>query len=158
MNLDHPDFQILFDSLLYMAKHLLNEQNAFLPIGAIVTQDGKPAHVGASPKEEQPGAQIALQLLESGLRNMAAKGTCRAAGVALDVRLKSGDWKDAIWMTLEETGGKSQGVIVPYAKSWMGGFKFGDPSAGPENRRIAYCVDTLRRNAGAAIFALPPRQ
>jgi hypothetical protein len=136
MNLEHPDFQILFDTLLKMAKSLLKTQGAFLPIGAIVTQDGNPAHVAASPKEEQPGAHIAVQLLESGLREMAAKGTCRAAGVALDTRLKSGDWKDAIWMTLEETGGKTQRVIVPYAKSWMGSFKFADPSPGPENRRI----------------------
>ena len=136
MNLDHPDFQILFETLLRMAKHLLKEQNAFLPIGAIVTQDGKPAHVGASPSDEQPGARITLELLESGLRNMAAKGTCRAAGVALDARLKSGDWKDAICMTLEETGGKSQGVIVPYAKSWTRGFRFGEPFARPENPRI----------------------
>jgi hypothetical protein len=63
MNLEHPDFQILFDTLLKMAKSLLKTQGAFLPIGAIVTQDGNPAHVAASPKEEQPGAHIAVQLL-----------------------------------------------------------------------------------------------
>ena len=119
-----------------MAKKLLENQGTFLPIGRIVTPNGKIGFVIANTKEEQPGAHKALQLLESGLRDMAAKGTCRAAGVALDTRLNSADWKDAIWMTLEETGGKSQSLIVPYAKSWMGGFKFGDLSAGPENRRI----------------------
>jgi hypothetical protein len=36
---------------------------------------------------------------------MAAEGTCHPAGVALDTRLKSEDWKGAICMTLEETGG-----------------------------------------------------
>jgi hypothetical protein len=39
-------------------------------------------------------------------------------------------------MTLEETGGKSQGLIVPYAKSAMGAFTFGDPTAALDNRRI----------------------
>jgi hypothetical protein len=136
MKLENPDFQLLFDSLLSMAKLLLEKQGAFLPIGRIVSSDGKIGYVIANTKEEQPGAHITLQLLESGLRDMAAKGTCRSAGVALDTRLNIADWKDAIWMTLEETGGKSQSLIVPYAKSWMGGFKFGDPSAGPENRRI----------------------
>ncbi|HSY63266.1 MAG TPA: hypothetical protein VK829_01640 [Terriglobales bacterium] len=136
MKLENPDFQLLYDSLFAMAKKLLQTQGAFLPIGRIVSPDGKIAYVIANTKEEQPGAHIALQLLESGLRDMAAKGTCRAAGIALDTRLKSGDWKDAIWMTLEETAGKSQSLIVPYAKSWMGGFKFADPSPGPENHRI----------------------
>jgi|HubBroStandDraft_6_1064221.scaffolds.fasta_scaffold164039_2 hypothetical protein len=141
MNLEHPDFQILFDTLLKMAKSLLKAQGAFLPIGAIVTQDGKPAHVGASPREEQPGAHITLQLLESGLRDMAAKGTCRAVGMAIDTRLKAAPrkedvGKDAVWMILEEKGGKSQGVIVPYAKSWLGGFTFGGPYTQPERARI----------------------
>jgi hypothetical protein len=136
MTLDHPDFQILFDSLLRMSQSLLKSQGAFLPIGAMVTQDGKPAHVGAAPKEEQPGAQITLQLLESGLRNFAAKGTCRAAGMAIDTRLNNNDWKDAIWMRMAEAGGKSQGVFVPYAKSWVGGFKFGHPFTAPDQLGI----------------------
>jgi hypothetical protein len=92
--------------------------------------------VGAETEEERPGMHVTLQILESGLKEMAAEGTCRAAGVALDTRLKSGDWKDAIWMTLEETGGKSQGLIVPYAKSVIGAFTFGDPTAALDHPRI----------------------
>ena len=140
MNLEHPDFQILFDALLCMAKRLLSTQGEFLPIGAIVTQDGELRHVGAKTDEEFPGTHAILQILESGLKEMAAEGTCRAAGVALDSRLKSGDWKDAIWMTLEETGGKSQGVIVPYAKSAIDAFTFGDATAALGNPRI-FVVD-----------------
>jgi hypothetical protein len=136
MNLEHPDFQILFDALFYMAKYLLRAQGELLPIGAIVTQDGEVRHVGAKTEEEFPGAHISLQVLESGLKEIAAEGTCRAAGVALDPRLRSGNWKDAIWMTLEETGGKSQGLIVPYAKSAIDGFTFGDPTAALDNPRI----------------------
>ena len=136
MKLERPDFQILFDGLLYMAKHLLRTQGEFLPIGAIVTQAGELGYVGAKTEQERPGAQAALQVLESGLKEMAAEGTCRAAGVALDTRLKSGDWKDAIWMTLEETSGKSQGVIVPYAKSSTGAFTFVDPATALDNPRI----------------------
>jgi hypothetical protein len=136
MKLEQPDFQILFDGLLYMAKHLLKTQGEFLPIGAIVTQAGELGHVGAKTEEERPGAHAILQVLESGLKEMAAEGTCRAAGVALDTRLKSGDWKDAIWMTLEDASGKSQGVIVPYAKSSMGAFTFGDPSPALDYPRI----------------------
>jgi len=138
MNLEHPDFQILFDGLLYMAKHLLRTQGEFLPIGAIVTQDGELRHVGAKTDEEFPGTHVTLQILESGLKEMAAEGTCRAAGMALDSRLKSGDWKDAIWMTLEETSGKSQGLIVPYAKSTIDGFIFSDPTAALDNPRIFF--------------------
>jgi len=122
MNLEHPDFQILFDALLFMAKHLLETQGEFLPIGAIVTQEGELAHVGAKTEEERPGTHVTLQILESGLKEMAAEGTCRAAGIALDTRLKSGDWKDAIWMTLEEPGGKSQGFDCALRK--IGDWRF----------------------------------
>jgi hypothetical protein len=80
MNLEHPDFQVLFDALLYMAKHLLRIRGVFLPIGAIVIQDGELRHVGAKTEEEFPGTHVALQVLESGLKEMAAEGTCRAAG------------------------------------------------------------------------------
>ena len=51
--------------------------------------------------------------------------------MALDTRLKVAPrkefiGKDAIWLILEEKGGKAQGVYVPYAKSWLGGFTYSD--------------------------------
>jgi hypothetical protein len=144
VNLEHPDFQILFDALLYMAKHLLKTQDEFLPIGAIVTPEGELRHVGAKTEEEFPGTHVALHVLEFGLKEMAAEGACRAVGVALDSRLKSGDSKDAVWITLEEIGGKSQGLIVPYAKSAIGDVAFGDATAMLGNPRI-FVVDKATR-------------
>jgi hypothetical protein len=41
-------------------------------------------------------------------------------------------------MTLEDAGGKSQGLIVPYAKSAMDAFTFGDPTAALDNPRIFF--------------------
>jgi hypothetical protein len=107
MNLAHPDFQLLFDWLVKMSKDLLKKQGEFLPHGAVVTPEGRLGVVGAQTKEEQPGAHKTLQILEDGLRRMAAKGTCRAAGIAIDIRLKAAPreeyiGKDAIWVILEE--------------------------------------------------------
>jgi hypothetical protein len=73
MNLAHPDFQLLFDWLVKMSKDLLKKQGEFLPHGAVVTPEGRLGVVGAQTKEEQPGAHKTLQILEDGLRRMAAK-------------------------------------------------------------------------------------
>lgn len=124
-----------------MCKKLLDKQGAFLPVGAFVSPQGKLAFLAASPKEEQPGAQKVLQLLESGFRGMAAKGALRAAGIAFDTHLKVAPrkedvGKDAIWMILEEKTGKAQGVVVPYAKSWLGGYTYSKPFVQSEKPRI----------------------
>ena len=107
-----------------------------------VPRDGAlhPLGVGAKTEEEFPGTHVALHVLEFGLKEMAAEGACRAVGVALDSRLKSGDSKDAVWITLEEIGGKSQGLIVPYAKSAIGDVTFGDATAMLGSPRI-FVVD-----------------
>jgi hypothetical protein len=141
MDLEHPDFYLLFDWLTKMSKELLNRQGEFLPHGAIVSPEGKLGGVGADTKEAQPGAQKVLQVLEGGLRGFAEKGKCRAAGMAIDTRLKAAPrkefiGKDAIWMILEEKGGKAQSVYVPYAKSWLGGFTYSDAFVQPEKSRI----------------------
>jgi hypothetical protein len=131
MDLEYPDFYLLFDWLTKMSKELLKKQGEFLPHGAIITPEGKVGVIGADTKEEQPGAQKVLQVLESGLRGLAEQGKCRAAGMAIDTRLKVAPrkefiGKDAIWLILEEKGGKAQSVYVPYAKSWLGGFTYSD--------------------------------
>ncbi len=140
MNLEHTDFGPLFISLVRFSKTMLEQQGAFLPHGAIVSPDGKVGLVGAQPKEQQPGAQVTLQLLEGGLRGMAAKGICRAAGIAMDTRIKVAPrqedvGRDAIWVILEERGGASQAAIVPYWKS-PGGFTYGEAFTQPEKPRI----------------------
>jgi hypothetical protein len=141
MDFYHPDFLLLFDWLAKMSKELIKKQGAFLPHGAIVSPEGKLAGVGASTKEAQPGAQQVLQLLEGGIRGMAAQGKCRGAGIALDTRLKAAPQKeyigkDAIWVFLEERGGQAQSVYVPYAKSWTGEFTYSDPFAQPDKPRF----------------------
>jgi len=117
----------LFNWLFKLAKQLLEKQGEFLPIGAIVPPEGQVSHAIAYTKEEQPGAHKSLELLEGGLRLMATTGKCRAAGMAIDTRLKlaprSEDiGKDAIWIILEEKSGQSQSVVVPYARSLQGEF------------------------------------
>jgi hypothetical protein len=146
MNLECTDFQLLFDWLLKLAKQLLEKQGPFLPIGAIVLPEGKLGHVAAHPEGEQPGAHKALELREGGLRIMAAKGKCRAAGMAIDTRLKAAPrkqdvGKDAIWIILEQKSGDSQGVIVPYAKSLQGRFSYFSAFTQPERPRIFLTVN-----------------
>jgi hypothetical protein len=50
--------------LFKLAKQLLENQGEFLPIGTIVTPEGKVADVIADTTQEQPGARQARQDLE----------------------------------------------------------------------------------------------
>jgi hypothetical protein len=85
---------------------------------------------------------------------MAAKGKCRAAGMAIDTRLKAAPrkqdvGKDAIWIILEQKSGDSQGVIVPYAKSLQGRFSYFSAFTQPERPRIFLTVNWLNGSGSA---------
>ena len=141
MKLDHPDFQLLLDELVGITKKILAKQGGFLPHGAIVSIDGKVGLVGALTKEEQPGSQKVLQVLEPALRDMAAKHKCRAIGMAIDIRLKAAPrkedvGKDAIWVFLELKDGTAVSVFIPYRKSWLGGFTYGEGFKMPAKPRF----------------------
>jgi hypothetical protein len=131
MKLDHPDLIPLLDALIGVTKRMLDKQGGFLPHAAIVTTEGKIGLVGAKTKEQQPGAQKALQLLESGLRSMANEGKCKAIGLAIDIRLKQAprkedEGKDAIWVFLEHKDGTVANVYMPYTKGLLVGYTYGE--------------------------------
>jgi hypothetical protein len=141
MNLQHPDLKLLNDELIRVTKRLLEEMEEFLPHAAIITPEGNVGLVGSRTHDEQPGAQRTLKLLENGLRQMAAQNKCRAAGIAIDIRLKNPRraediGKDAIWTILEQRGGLSVSVYIPYWKSSPGQFTFGEPFSEPGAPRI----------------------
>jgi hypothetical protein len=141
MKWPHPDLELLHHELIRVTKQFLDEMGEYLPHGAIVTPEGNVGLVGSRTPEDQPGAQKTLKLLEAGLRQMAAQNKCRAAGIAIDIRLKNPPrvedvGKDAIWTILEQRGGLSVSVYIPYWKSSSGQFTFGEPFSEPGAPRI----------------------
>jgi hypothetical protein len=131
MKLNHPELIPLLDDLIRVTKVILDKQGVFLPHAAIVTPAGEIAWVGAKMKEQQPGAQKVLQLLESGLRSMASEGKCKAIGTAVDIRLKQApckedEGKDAIWVFLEHKDSMAANVYMPYTKGLLGSYTYGE--------------------------------
>ena len=126
--LAHPDLDELLKALLEMAEMLLEDQGAFLPIGAVMMPDREIRHVGAQIEgEEYPGAQPLLDLLEKTFQKEAQEGKLLAAGIAYDVltvppgkQLK----QDAICCGLEHWLGEAVDVFKPYVKTEQGKFQF----------------------------------
>lgn len=124
----HPDLNELLNSLLGMAEMLLAKQGAFLPIGAIMSSNGKIRHVGAQIEgEEYPGAQQLLEVLTKTFQKEAAEGKLRAAGIAYDVlTVPPGRERkqDAICCNLEHCLGEAVDVFKTYTKTEEGNFQF----------------------------------
>jgi len=124
----HADLNELLNPLLRMAEHLLVEQGAFLPIGAIMFSDGEIRHVGAQIEgEEYPRAQALIELLTETFQKQAKEGKLRAAGIAYDaltVPPGKAQKQDAICCGLEHFSGESVDVFEPYSKTEEGDFQF----------------------------------
>ena len=67
------------------------------------------------------------------MRDLAATGGIKAAGICSDVRIRSEDGKtsDAIAVSLEHRAGDSVAVLMPYSKGRFTGLRFGGLTAGP---------------------------
>lgn len=124
----HSDLNKLLNAILKMAEVLLAEQEAFLPIGAIMLSDGEIRHVGAQIEgEEYPGAQPLIELLTESFRKEAAAGRLRAAAMAYDVLTVppgKSQKQDAICCSLEHCLGEAVDVFKPYVKAGDGTFQF----------------------------------
>ena len=136
----HPDLNELVTTLLKMAQMLLEEQGAFLPIGAIMLPNGEIRHVGAQIEgEEYPGAQPLLELLTTTFQRQASEGKLRAAGIAYDVlTIPPGQQRkqDAICCSLEHYLGEAVDVFKPYIKTEEGQFEFGEIFANSRPQRL----------------------
>jgi hypothetical protein len=58
------DFDDVMDALTDVAAHLIEGQSGFLPFGAVKTEDGGVARVGAHSGPETPAPVELLQFLE----------------------------------------------------------------------------------------------
>jgi hypothetical protein len=120
----HPDLNELLNALLNMAEALLQKQEAFLPIGAVMLSDGEIRHVAAQIEgEEYPGAQPLIKLLTETFQKEAAGGRIRAAGIGYDVlTIPPGKHQkqDAICCSLEHCLGEAVDVFRPYVRGQDG--------------------------------------
>jgi hypothetical protein len=125
----HADLDLLFDHLIKLAQKLLQDQGAFLPLGAVVESDGQVRYVGAMNDQEYPGAQPLLAILATEFRAMAVSGAIRASGICFDVLVApnpDAPKRDAIQCRLEHSNGEAVDVFMPYSKDLSGSIRYDD--------------------------------
>jgi hypothetical protein len=79
--------------------------------------------------DEHPASKDVIDSLYEDLARSAASGEIRAAAICADVRItppESGDQPDAIRTSIEHADGDPVEMFMPYAKTRMRAFQFGD--------------------------------
>lgn len=109
---------MLVNSMLPVAERMLKKYGEFYPYGVFMGPDGSITHVGAADLDtDRPKSGDLIFILKNLVREMAAKGECKAAGVAFDVLVSlptSGGKVDAIQLNIEHADGYSAEVFFPY--------------------------------------------
>jgi hypothetical protein len=117
----HPDLDLLFDTVLPMAKLLLGKQGEFYPFGATMSPSGEITCIGARTEgDDHPPSQPLIDAVTKAFQDHAAKGQLRAAALCYDVRtIPPGETRktDAVCCALEHASGESVNVFVPYSKT-----------------------------------------
>jgi hypothetical protein len=126
----HPDFDTLLNWLAPFAKQMLSQYGEFYPFGATMTQNSQvepvTGHAGYEGGEH-PETQAVIDLLTQALRQQAALGQVRAAGLCKDVRtIAPGQTEktDALCFQLEHQTGEALTVYIPYQKGLLGKYNY----------------------------------
>ena len=125
----HPDFDTLLNALAPFAKQMLAEHGEFYPFGATVAADVQVAAHAGYEGSEHPETEAVIALLTAALRQQAAGGDVRAAGLCKDVRtIAPGQTRktDALCFKLEHQSGEALTVFIPYKKGFFGGYKYAE--------------------------------
>jgi hypothetical protein len=114
---------------LHIAQQQLEKRAKFFPFAASIDSSGAQAMVAVDLGDEHPASKDVIDSLYEALARSAASGEIRAAAICADVRItppESGDQTDAIRTSIEHADGDPVEVFMPYAKTRMRAFQFGD--------------------------------
>jgi hypothetical protein len=137
--MSRPDLDALLNALFPAARELLDKNGAFHPIAASMRQDETISMVAADMGREDPEPPEVIEGLLAALRQSAASGEIRAAGICLDTHATLPDQgidTDAICARLEHADGDCVEVYLPYKKGLLGRRKYGDVFATSGERRV----------------------
>ncbi len=137
----HPDLDKLMNVLLGFATSMLKSRREFLPFAAVIDMTGEvvltqpdPAATGAHPSSE-----AVIDSLITELRRGADQERIRAAAICLDVRATppgKSESTDAVAVRLEHANGEAVEAFLPYRRSWLGRYSFGQLFAGGLDHQI----------------------
>lgn len=124
----HSDFDAIITAMVPVAKQLVSEHGDFRPFGASMAANGEVTFEPAATERKTALATTSIGILATRFQARAAGGLVRATGICFPARVNHPDTAkvhDAICIGLEHESGESTLACVPYAKRWLGGWKFG---------------------------------
>jgi hypothetical protein len=124
----HPDLDALLDYCIGFAQQQLRKHGEFFPFGASIGPDGKLAVDAVLIDDEHPPSQAVIDMYTEMYRARAGTGDLHAAALCWDSRVSIGDGPktDAISIGLEHINRESVTACVPYKKSLLRGFQYGN--------------------------------
>jgi hypothetical protein len=123
---ESSDFQLLLDHLAPVVDGALKKEIPFLPIGAILTKDGKIVVVDAHG--DASTVRAAVDMVLGVLEASAAKGVARATALCMHVSLApslSERFDGAVTIFLEHESGVKHTAGMPYVRKPGGEIEFG---------------------------------
>jgi hypothetical protein len=132
------DMDALLDQLLAFARQMLRRQGSVFPFGAVTKADGRMSLVAGSGGRDGASNDELMGLVVSGMREHAAAGEIRAAGLCYEVHVPTDDGSvtDAIAVSLESVIGETALVFMPFTRSRLSGVRFDEITVMPGEARI----------------------
>jgi len=129
----HPDLNDLVDYCIGFAQKQLSKHGEFFPFGASMGEDGQLAADGLLLDDEHPPSQAVIDQYIELYLSRAQTGDLRAAALCWESRisLENGPMREAISIALEHRNRESVTVYVPYKKSLLRGYRYGELAATP---------------------------
>jgi hypothetical protein len=115
----HPDFDILLNALLPLARELLEKDGTLHPFGRAVASDGRVLKLETASSGAPPSTAEAVAALQTSMQAMARRGEIRASGVCFDALVGkpgSRDKREAICARLEHRSGEAIDAFLPYER------------------------------------------
>jgi hypothetical protein len=124
--------ELLMNSAVPFARHMLAQHREFLPYGEGMAADGQIVAIAGDTGEEHPASQAVIDVLEKGFRESARAGKYKATALVIDMRVvpPGKDAKqDAIAVRLDHRDGYSVIVVFPYTIGAGGELTIEEPFA-----------------------------
>ena len=151
--MNHKDLNLLLDAMLRQARQCHRNTGHVFPFAAMLTLQGKIAHLTAPARSSHCSVQETIRTLEGGLYTRARQGMCKAVGICFDLRRGSESElgaREAVHAFLEHQDGSAYLVVVPYTNSGTVELAYGNvitTSAVPK-----FFVNAMVRSAWAALM------
>jgi len=127
------DLDGLLDTVMPLARKMLDKSGEFFPFGASVSARGESRLWSGDPgKGEHPASAEVISMLVDGLRQR--RDDLRAAAICFDVQLPD---TDAVRVEFEHRDGQAIAVVLPYKKKRFGrGVDYRDLRGSTANKQV----------------------